>query len=319
MTTPRQPIPQTPIPQTRSLIWRVLRRIGLFCLIPYLCVVAIVFYTQRSLIYHPKQDSSLNQRPRMISGYPTQPVKFQTDDGLDIHGWIITVERSLAGSPRKAKPGRKTSRPVVLYFCGNANHRGARADVFAMLLEAGADVACFDYRGYGDNAGSPSEEGLASDARGAWKFLIDDQGYQPGQIVIFGESLGGGIATRLAAEMSAAGTPPAGLVLRSTFSRLADAAAFHYPWLPARLLLLDRFPSIDRIRQVTCPILILHGQRDTIVPYELGKNLFTAAPAKSENGVAKKFVSLPDADHNDVLETSGEIVRQTIREFLQSI
>ena len=111
---------------------------------------------------------------------------------------------------------------------------------------------------------------------------------------------------------------PGGLILRSTFSSLTDAGAYHFPWLPVRWVLIDRFPSEQRIRDVTCPLLQFHGRRDTIVPLRLGQKLFAAAPEKSASGVAKKFVELPNADHNDVMETSGRDIAKAVSEFFQT-
>lgn len=293
------------------------RAVAVFCLLPYVAIVVAATLGQRSLIYHPTRDTSLNIHPAQIRGGATEPVSCHAADGVQLHGWHITS--GLTDTAKKDPTPRTNGKPVVLYFCGNASNRAGRADEFALLMEAGADVVCFDYRGYGDNLGSPSEEAIASDARAIWKFLAETRSIDHRRIVICGESLGGGVATRLAAEMSTANAPPAGLVLRSTFSRLTDAAAVHFPWLPVRLLMYERFPSVERISRVTCPILILHGQRDDIVPFELGEKLFAAAPQQSSQGIAKQLIPLETANHNDVLFAEGEKVRQGIRKFFDTI
>ena len=142
---------------------------------------------------------------------------------------------------------------------------------------------------------------------------------EPGRIILYGESLGGAVAIRLAAELCEADSPPAGVILRSTFSSLVDAGAHHYPWLPVRLALVDRFNSIDRIPQLTCPILQIHGARDSIMPIELGRKLFEAAPEQSSSKIAKKFVELPDAGHNDVTLVAETELRAAIGKFLTGL
>jgi pimeloyl-ACP methyl ester carboxylesterase len=123
----------------------------------------------------------------------------------------------------------------------------------------------------------------------------------------------------LAAELSEADNAPAGLILRSTFSSLVDAGVHHYPWLPVRLALVDRFPAIDRIPQVTCPILQIHGARDRIMPITLGRQLFEAAPERSSSGIAKEFVELSTAGHNDVTVVAPAELRSAIQGFLTKL
>jgi fermentation-respiration switch protein FrsA (DUF1100 family) len=180
-------------------------------------------------------------------------------------------------------------------------------------------VLIFDYRGYAENDGSPSESGLAIDARAAWDFATQELHVSPQNIVLFGESLGGGVAVTLAAENCKAGTPPGGLILRSTFSSMVDAASFHYPWLPIRLALLDRYDSLSRIGEVTCPILMMHGDNDHVVPFSLGEKLFDAAPVESATGVEKRLVVLKGAGHNDVLDMARGTMRSAIGNFLRDI
>jgi hypothetical protein len=208
---------------------------------------------------------------------------------------------------------------LALFFSGNAANRRYRVSEFQVLTDLGCDVFLFDYRGYGDNAGSPSEEKLVADARTIWSYTTEDRNVSPERIILYGESLGGGVAVRIAAEMCQAGTPPAGLILRSTFSSLVDAGAYHYPWLPVRLLLIDRFASIDHIALVTCPILQVHGARDTIMPISLGRRLFDAAPHRSASGLAKRFIELQNAHHNDVLLVAKPELRRAVAEFLESL
>ena len=306
----------SPAPRQRSPLRRVTRAIAVYLGVPYFGILLLMAVFQRSLLYHPARDDSLNVRPAKIQDARNEPISLTTPGRLQLNGWHI-----VGGAPQGDRAGRDWShgKPVILYYCGNAGNRGYRVDVFDSLTGLGADVICFDYRGFGDNAGSPSEAGFAEDARAIWKYVVDDREIDPRRVILFGESLGGGVATRLVAEVSAAGTPPGGLVLRSTFTRLTDVAAWHYPWLPVRWIALDRYPSVDRIGQVTCPILILHGRRDTIIPFEQAGQLLAAAPEKSSSGIPPRFVALETADHNDVLSTELDAFRTGMREFLDAV
>src|SRR5690606_3218023 len=165
--------------------------------------------------------------------------------------------------------------------------------------DLGCDVLIFDYRGYAENAGSPSEAAMVSDARAIWQFAVDEIDRDPGEIVLFGESLGGAVAIELAAWLSRQGTPPAGLITNATFDSIPDLAAAHYPVLPLRWLVWDRWGSIDRIGAVTCPVLMCHGTRDALIPIAHGRRLFEAAPDRSAGGVAKTVVPIENAGHND--------------------
>lgn len=295
--------------QSRTWLRRTLRFLFLPAAI-YCGLALFLAFNQRSLIFVPSRVDAVPDPSDELPGLKVQPVTVPSEDGLSLRGWWITSLR-----PNRAGG----SRPAVLYFCGNGGHRGFRIREFQMLAECGADVLCVDYRGYGDSPGSPTEAGLFADARGIWTFATEELKIPRERIVLFGESLGGGVATNLAARLSVAETPPAALIVRSTFSTLDDAAAHSIPWLPVRLLIVDRFASIDRISEVSCPMLSLHGKLDTIVPWELGKKLFDAAPDRSSNGIPKRMITLPRADHNDVLDTEGAAFRQAVADFLTEL
>ncbi len=277
-------------------------------------VMFVVF--QRSLIYAPFVEKSLPAKAVPLPTGRVHDVTVRSEDHYDLCGWLVLAKGNAAGSPEQVDAQLAQGRPVVLYFGGNAGNRNYRALELRMLSDAGADAVIFDYRGYGDSSGEPSEEGLARDARAVWRFATETKKIEPRRILLFGESLGGGVAIRLASELSQKETPPAGLILRSTFSSLTDAGAYHFPWLPVRSVLIDRFPSNERIREVTCPLLQFHGRKDTIIPLRLGRKLFAAAPEMSASGIAKQFVELSNADHNDVMETSGPEIAKAVSKFL---
>jgi fermentation-respiration switch protein FrsA (DUF1100 family) len=262
-------------------------------------------FLQRKLIYHPFKAARIHVADAELAEGAIREIVVTAADGIELHGWHF-----VAGTP-----ATNPQRPLVLYFPGNAANRLWRVAECGVLTAQGADVFLFDYRGFGDNAGSPSEEAIAADARTIWNDVVEKQGIVPERIVLYGESIGGGVAIRLAAELCAAGTPPGGVITRSTFSSLADTAAGHYPWLPVRWLLVEHYASVGRIGAVTCPILMLHGDADDIVPMRQGHELFAAAPEKSAAGFKNRFIELAGADHNNVLTTHNAEMHEAVRAF----
>jgi len=282
-----------------------LRRLVITGSLFYLLVLIMIALLQRKLIYHPDRVAELD-----LPVGEARAVQTTTHDGIVLNGWHWS-------SPTRAT--QATARRTVLFFSGNAGNRSHRIPICRLLTALECDVLIFDYRGYAENTGAPSEEGLASDARAVWEYATQQAKLPAETLLLYGESLGGGVATRLAAEVCETETPPAGLVLRSTFSSMIDAASYHYPWLPVSWLLVDRFPSVSRISNVTCPCLMLHGTRDRIVPLKLGRRLFAALPAQSRSGVKRRFVELPSAGHNDVLATSEPQVRSALNDLMETI
>jgi len=297
-----------------------LRKPALLLIVPTLAVLLMIVLLQRYLIYFPKKEPVILPEDAGLPAGRVKAISTETADGHALNGWLVGAEPGQRDATSKGTQQAGGETRLLLYFSGNAANRLYRVEEATTLNELGADVAIFDYRGYGENTGSPSEEGLAADARAMWRHALEECDVSScRQIILVGESLGGGVATRLAAELCEAGTPPGGLVLRSTFSSLVDAGAYHYPWLPVRLFLRDRFASLERIPSVTCPILVLHGRQDRIVPFELGQRLFEAAPQMSHNGLAKQFVEFPGADHNDVLWIARNAYREAVGTFLDEL
>jgi fermentation-respiration switch protein FrsA (DUF1100 family) len=218
-------------------------------------------------------------------------VKFATDDGLTLHGWFV---------PADSAPARFT----VIVFNGNAGHRGFRAPLAAALASHGVATLLFDYRGYGDNTGRPTEDGLARDARAALGYLKTRTDIDPARIVFFGESLGAAVALRLSTE-----TPPFALVLRSPFTSLTDIGRHHYAFLPVRWLLRDRYPSLERVASVSSPTLVIAGDRDSIIPVDQSKRLYEAL------GTEKRLVVIAGADHNDAALFDGPELMRAVLDF----
>jgi uncharacterized protein len=244
-------------------------------------IVLLVWVFQRKLIYIP----FVREVPPAAAVLPgAREVRFTTTDGLTLNGWLVPP---VDGLPKAA----------VLVFNGNAGHRAFRAPLARALARRGFAVLLFDYRGYADNPGRPSEAGLATDARAARRFLEREGGASSDRIVYFGESLGAAVAVELALEH-----PPAALILRSPFTSLVDMGRTHYPFLPVRALLRDRYPSLERIGRVRSPVLVIAGERDRIVPVQQSRRLFDAAPEP------KRFVEVPGADHNDADLLDGPLL-----------
>lgn len=292
MTLPASNTSGPPRRRRRRQWWLLL---FLLCLQPLILIVAL----QRRLIYHPLRETPDRERAATALRAAIQPVTVPTDDGLDLNGWLIpATDEPSSGLAATVADGR----PLCLWFNGNAGHRAHRLPHISLIRQLGAHVLIVDYRGYAENPGSPSEEGLAKDARAVWKYARETLRVPAERLVVCGESLGGGVATRLAVDLCTAGTPPAGLFLQATFSSLVAAGSHHYPLLPVRWVLRDRFDSLSRIPKITCPIAMVHGRQDWIVPFEQGQALFNAAPVQSSSGTPKSFTELPTAGHNDILD-----------------
>lgn len=295
---------------------RIGRFVFIYAIIPYLGITAILGTFQRRLIYLPRAVSDLTPEQAGLPKGKVHAIAATTEDGLRLNGWHILPDGKLADDHGDCDRELADGGYVVLYFYGNAGSRARQVQDVRDFTSLGCHVFLFDYRGYGDNPGKPTEKGLAADARAIWKYATEERKLPPDRILLFGQSLGGAVAVRLAEETSQKGTPPVGLHVNATFSSLPDAAAWHYPYLPVRLVLLDRYPSTERIGNVTCPILVTHGGKDDIVPIDQGRTLFDRAPAQSKSGVPKRFVEFPNANHNDVphLQLSG-----AVKEFLATI
>jgi fermentation-respiration switch protein FrsA (DUF1100 family) len=254
-------------------------------------VLAIAWLLQRRLLYFPFGDTPA---PDSVGLVNVEPVSFTTSDGIALGAWWVGV--------------RGTARATVVVLNGNAGNRSHRAPLAAALQRHGFQVLLMDYRGYGGNPGAPSEEGLGRDSRAARAFVIARADVDPSRVVYFGESLGTAVAIDLASEF-----PPAALVLRSPFTSMVEIGQHHYPFLPVRWFLRDRYGSIDRIRHLRIPTLMLAGEHDRIVPLDSTRRLFDAA------NEPKRLWVLPDADHNDLELLAGERMLQAILDFLGPI
>jgi uncharacterized protein len=235
----------------------------------YLGVAVYLYYAQRSLMYFPE---TIRTTPAQAGLPEAEEVTLTAADGVDTIAWHVP--------PRDGKP-------VILYFHGNGGALRYRADRYRALTQDGTGLVALSYRGYGGSSGRPSEAGLIEDARAAYAFAAER--YPEGRLVLWGESLGTGVAVALAAEKKVAR-----LVLESPYLSTVAIAASAYPFVPVRFLVKDQFRSDLRIRNVTAPVLIVHGDRDTVVPIESGEQLYALITGP------KRFLRVAGAGHEDL-------------------
>jgi hypothetical protein len=246
-------------------------------------VTGLLWAFQRQLIYLP-DSSRVPAAGDVIDG--ARDVTLHTEDGLELGAWFVPAEGA---------------RVAVLVAPGNGGNRESRAGLAEELGRRGLAVLLLDYRGYGGNPGSPSEDGLAADADAAVEAL-DELGFPPERTIYFGESLGTGVVAALQVRR-----PPAGIVLRSPFPELADVAAHHYPFLPVRLLLRDRFPVVAHLSSSKVPVTVIYGDADSVIPPKFSARVADEAPSLVER------VVIQGADHNDPVMFGARIAEVVAR------
>lgn len=273
-----------PPPGGRSRRGRTLRRtlgtVGAVLVILAVFGFALIWWGQRSLIYHPSStEPSIDQAPP-----GTEEVALTTADDVDLTAWFVPP------SP-EADRGQ-----AVLYMPGNAGDRASRSGIGGELSDRGFGVLLLEYRGFGGNSGSPSEEGLASDALAGLEAL-HEKNYESDDLIYLGESIGTGVASGLHRDEA-----PAGLVLRSPFTDLAALGQEHYPVLPVGLLLRDEFPVLEQVRDSAVPTTIIYGEDDDVVPSAQSREVAEAAGAD-----AVEELEFDDAGHNDPVMFGPEV------------
>lgn len=257
-------------------------------LIALTLINGFMYLAQPGMIFFPR--AALDATPQDW-GLEYEDVNFHTKDGVKLHGWFIP---------------RSGSKRVLLFFHGNAGNISHRGESVAIFHRLGLNVFIIDYRGYGASAGKPSELGLYRDARAAWRYLTVDRGFAPSQIVIFGRSLGGVVAAKLASQERAGA-----LILESSLSSAKDAAREIFPLLSWLVILRYELDAAKYVRSVRSPVLVLHSADDEILPYHLGRKLFDAAPAP------KRFVELRGG-HNEGFILSQPDYERALGEFLRT-
>ncbi|MDO8292611.1 MAG: alpha/beta hydrolase [Gallionella sp.] len=230
-----------------------------------------VYFFQSYMVFYPETGREIVATPGQI-GLPYEDIHLQTTDGISLHGWYIPALQS---------------RGTVLFLHGNAGNISHRLDYVQMFHRLGYSTLIFDYRGYGNSGGAPTEQGTYQDAEAAWNYLTGQMKIPSCRIVVFGESLGGAVAAWLAARQK-----PAALVIASGFTSVPDLGQQLYPYLPVRWLVRIRYDTRANLRNVAAPVLIAHSPEDEIVPFGHGRALFSAA------NPPRRFLELAGG-HND--------------------
>jgi len=241
------------------------------------------------MIFHPSP--TLAGTPRQV-GLEFEDIFFTTSDGVRLNGWFIP---------------HPESRSTLVWFHGNAGNISHRIDNIKLLHDkVKVNVFIFDYRGYGRSEGHVSEAGTYLDGEAALDLLRKKLGVKSDKIILFGRSLGAAVATEMATRFI-----NQGLILESPFISIAEMARIVLPFLPIRFLLQTRYDVGTTIKKIRVPLLVLHGDRDEIVPFSHGEAIFDKAPEP------KKFFAIPGANHNDTYVIGGENYFQQIKEFVE--
>jgi len=247
--------------------------------IAYLGLGLILYFMQSRFLYRPMREISYT--PAEL-GLDFEDVTFESADGLLLNGWYIPAV---------------DSRFTVLFCHGNGGNMMHRLDSINVFYNLGLGCFIFDYRGYGASGGEPTEEGTYLDAMAAYKWLTEEKKIPPGNIIIFGRSLGASIAAQLAGRVEAAG-----LVIESAFTSYVDIGKKFYPYMPVRWFAKFSYSTIDYVRDVACPVMVIHSRSDELIPFEFGLELYDAA------NEPKEFIEITGG-HNDGFLVSGEVYK----------
>lgn len=268
------------------MIRRVLR-LAARVLVGLVIAGALLLVFEKKLIYFPTR--AHDATPAGL-GLAHEEVELVAGDGVRLHGWFLPA---------------KGSRLTVLLFHGNAGNISHRLDrALLMQLRLKVDTFLLDYRGYGRSEGSPDEAGTYEDARAAHRWLVA-RGTSPERLVLFGESLGSAVATQLATEVASRA-----LVLESPFTSVPEMARAVYPFLPLWPFVRTRYDTLSKVSRLRVPLLVLHGERDEVVPFAQGRRVFEAAPEP------KRFYAIRGAGHNDTYVVGGDAYWQALSDFM---
>lgn len=264
-------------------------------LIVFLCLglvyvsIAVCFYVlQENLVYHPNHDVAYT--PQDL-GLVYDEVGLYTPDGMRLQVWYVPAAQAQG---------------VVLFCHGNAGNIGYRLDTIRIIHELGFDVCIFDYRGYGNSSGKPTEQGTYADVETVWHWLVKERQIPRENIIVWGRSLGCAVATSLASFAQ-----PRAFILESGFTRLSDIGSELYPWLPVRQLVRFRYPTIEHVSSVTVPVLVIHSPDDDLVPFRHGQALYQSVKG------TKEFLKISGM-HNHGFLDSEDMYKKGVADFLEA-
>jgi len=255
----------------------------------YLVILVIFYIVQATMVYYP--DRTLVAEPKHL-GLDFEDVNIKTEDSVNIHGWFISA---------------KAAKGTILFCHGNAGNISNFLDVPEIFHSLGCNVLVFDYRGFGRSEGKPHEQGTYKDGEAAWNYLVKAKNIKPENILVAGRSLGGAVATHIALKYK-----PAGLSLESSFTSITDRGSEIYPYFPVKFLSKFQYNNLEKIRKITCPVLIIHSKADEIIPFSHSRKLFEAA------NEPKEFLEITGPHHDGYIE-SRAVYETAMKGFLQKV
>ena len=253
-------------------------------IIAYIVLIIFIYFYQRNLLYHPSENNYQNDKIQ----FNYDEIFITVDEEIQLKSWII-------------KKDFKKFKTLVI-FHGNAGHLSNRIYKLNELYKLDINILLISWRGFSGNKGSPTENNLYKDAKAAIKWL-NEEGVSNNQIILYGESLGSGVAVEVGKENNFNS-----IILESPFTSIENSAKIYYPYLPVRLILKDRYDSISKIKMINIPILIMHGEKDDVVPFSMGKELFEKANSP------KQSYFTPDDDH--MMEFNSSLLKN-IKDFIE--
>ena len=269
-----------------SILIRMAQSLILILVSVWVLFSLLLYVFQPKFVYFPFPDVVATPADANLA---YEEVNLTTTDQLKINGWFVP----------HARP-----RATLLFLHGNGGNISHRLEKLLIFNRLGLAVFIIDYRGYGTSEGSPSEQGTYLDAEAAWNYLTKDRNIPANRIIIYGESLGGAVATWLATRHEAGA-----LLLDSVFTSIGDMGKHYYPYLPVKLLARIKYPTLARINDVHYPVLVIHSVADDIVPYQQGRKVYESAHEP------KSFLEI-SGDHNNGFLQSGQIYSNGINGFL---